>query len=301
MRRSLEYSGGFLFDPFSTRLEDFGLVRSGRIPATLNYMNDAKLFLDRGDLSAAVEAALRLVKANPTVYAARSFLFELSLFSGDWDRADRQLDTIGHQDANSALGSLIYRQNLSAERDRLKFFAEGLRPETPDAPTDYVNDLFTANDLIREGKTAEARELLDKVEEERPASPCFVNGAHLSDFRDYNEPTMCVFEAIVKDSYVWLPFESVKKIEFLERKSLRDVFWPQAQFELTNGTTGELFLPSLYANSWKSGDDQVRLGRSVDWREVGDDIYLGEGGRVFTMDGKDKAILDISSIEFIYE
>lgn len=252
-------------------------------------------------MTAAVESALGLVKSNPTVYSARSFLFELSLFAGEWDRADRQLDVIGHQDANSAIGSLIYRQNLSAERDRIKFFAEGLRPETPEAPTDYVNDLFTANDLIREGKTAEARELLDKVEEERPAFSCTVNGEGFSDFRDYNEPTMCVFEAIVKDSYVWLPFASVKKIDFLERKSLRDIYWPQAEFELTDGTKGELFLPSLYVNTWKNADDQVRLGRTVDWRDIGDDIYIGEGARIFTMDGKDKPILDIKSIEFNHE
>ena len=257
--------------------------------------------LDKGNLAGAVDAALGLVKSNPTVYAARSFLFELSLFSGDWDRADRQLDVIGHQDANSAIASLIYRQNLSAERDRIKFFTEGLRPETPDAPTDYVNDLFAANDLIREGKTAEARELLDKVEEERPAFSCTVNGEGYSDLRDYNDATMCVFEAIVKDSYVWLPFSSVKRITVLERKSLRDVFWPQAEFELTNGTNGELFLPSLYVHSWKNGDDQVRLGRSVDWRDAGDDIYIGEGARVFTMDGKDKPILDLKSIEFNHD
>ncbi len=261
-------------------------------------MNEAKMQLDKGNLGAAVEAALGLVKSNPTVYAARSFLFELSLFSGDWDRADRQLDVIGHQDANSAIASLIYRQNLSAERDRIKFFAEGLRPETPDAPTDYVNDLFTANDLIRSGKTAEARELLDKVDEERPAFPCLVNGEGYSDLRDYNDPTMCIFEAIVKDSYVWLPFSSVKSITVLERKSLRDVYWTQAEFELTNGTTGELFMPALYVNSWKNGDDQIRLGRSVDWLDAGDDIYIGEGTRIFTMDGKDKPMLDIKTIEF---
>lgn len=261
-------------------------------------MNDAKLHLDKGNLTAAVESALDLVKSNPTVYAARAFLFELSLFAGGWDRADRQLDVIGHQDANAAIGSLIYRQNLSAERDRIKFFEAGLRPETPDPPTDWINDLFTANDLIREGNTLEARTLLDKVEEERPAFSCTVNGEGFSDFRDYNDPTMCVFEAIVKDSYVWLPFTSVKSLEFLERKSLRDVYWPQAKFELTNGTNGELFLPSLYVNTWKNADDQVRLGRSVDWREAGDDIYIGEGTRVYTMDGKDKPILDLKSIQF---
>jgi protein involved in temperature-dependent protein secretion len=41
-------------------------------------MNDAKLALDKGDLTGAVEAALRLVKTNPTDTAARIFLFELS-------------------------------------------------------------------------------------------------------------------------------------------------------------------------------------------------------------------------------
>src|SRR5687767_6160839 len=204
-------------------------------------MNVAKQQLDAGNLATAVEAALGLVKSNPTDQSARTFLFELSCFSGDWDRADRQLDVIGHQDANAAIGSLIYRQNLSAERDRIKFYSEGLRPETPETPTEYINDLFTANDLIREGKTAEARELLDKVEEERPAFSCTVDGESYGDFRDYNEPTMCVFEAIVKDSYVWLPFSSVKSIKFLDRKSLRDVYWPQAEFELTNGANGELF------------------------------------------------------------
>src|SRR3990170_7055359 len=97
-------------------------------------MNEAKKQLDAGNLAAAVEAALSLVKSNPTVQSARTFLFELSCFSGDWDRAEKQLDVIGHQDANTAIGSLIYRQNLSAERDRIKFFAEGLRPETPETP-----------------------------------------------------------------------------------------------------------------------------------------------------------------------
>lgn len=264
-------------------------------------MNEAKMQLDKGNLTGAVEAALGLVKSNPTVYAARSFLFELSLFAGEWDRADRQLDVIGHQDANSAIGSLIYRQNLSAERDRLKFFSEGLRPETPDAPSGYINDLFTANDLVREGKTAEARELLDKVEEERPAFSVTVNGENFADFRDHNDLTMCVFEAIVKDSYVWLPFESVKSLRFLERKSLRDVYWRQAEFELTNGSNGELFLPSLYANTWKNADDQIRLGRSVDWLDAGDDIYVGEGTRIYSMDGRDLPVLDIETIEFNHE
>lgn len=264
-------------------------------------MNDAKLQLDEGNLKGAIDAALAAVKANPTNVAARIFLFELSCFSGDWERAARQLDIVGHQDVNAMIGSKIYTENFEAERARMNFFAHSSVPETLMPLPEYVKELLRANDLIRQGNTAEAKTLLDEVEEKRPASPCKINGEEFGDFRDYNDATMCVFEAIVKGSYVWLPMEQITKINFLERKSLRDIYWLQAEVELTNGTNGEMFLPSLYANSWKSGNDAIRLGREVDWRNAGDDIFIGEGTKLFWMDGNAKSILDIQTIEFTHE
>src|SRR4051794_17826693 len=222
-------------------------------------MNDAKLQLDQGILSGAVEAALRLVKTNPTNASARTFLFELSCFAGDWDRAEKQLDVIGHQDANAMMGSLIYRQNFKAERDRMKLFSDGLKPQFMTAVPSYVEDLFSAANRLREGNSFEARSILDSVEENRPAFRCTVNGEGFSDFRDYNVLTMCVFEDFHKDVYMWLPFESVRKVEFFEPKSLRDLYWLQGTCELTNGMDGEMFFPALYSGSWKSDNDQIRL------------------------------------------
>jgi len=262
-------------------------------------MNDAKLQLDAGNLTAAVEAALRLVKTNPTDATARTFLFELSCFAGDWDRAEKQLDVIGHQDTNAMVGSLIYRQNFKAERDRAKFFSDGLKPQFMTAVPAYVEDLLQAENRLREGNTSEARSLLDSVEENRPAFQCSVNGEAYSDFRDYNDLTMCVFEAFHKDAYMWLPFESVQKIEFFKPKTLRDLYWIQAKVDLTTGLGGEMFIPALYSGSWKSDNDQVRLGRMTDWRDLGEELFTGEGTKLFWMDGKDKSILDIQTIEFL--
>ena len=261
-------------------------------------MNEAKIHFDTGNLTGAIESAIQAVKNNPTDAAARIFLFELSCFSGDWDRAERQLDVIGHQSADALIGSQIYRQNFHAERDRLDVFTKGKRPEFMMPPPDYVEELYAANNLFREGKTAEARELLDKIEEERPAFACKVNGEEKEDFRDYNDLTMCIFEAIVKEAYVWLPMEQVVKIEFFEKKTLRDVFWRQAKVEVKNGLIGEMFLPSLYAGSWKNEDDQVRLGRTNNWRDAGEDLYVGEGLRMFFTNGEAVPILDINEIEF---
>jgi type VI secretion system protein ImpE len=164
-------------------------------------------------------------------------------------------------------------------------------------PPDYVIGLLTANNRIREGNVAEAREILDQVEEQRPAFACKINDQEVSDFRDYNDLTSCVFEVIVKDQYVWLPMEQVERIEFIAPKSLRDLFWIQAKVDTTNGTNGEMFFPALYANSFKSENDQVRLGRMTDWRELGEEIFIGEGMRMFWSDGNDKPILELNQIE----
>lgn len=262
-------------------------------------MNDAKLQLDAGDLTAAVESAVNLVKTNPTNEAARIFLFELSCFSGDWDRAERQLGVIGHQDVNAMIGSKIYEGNFKAERDRMKYFADGVVPEFMTAKPAYIDDLFAANNRLREGSDFEARGLLDQVEENRPAFKVSINGEGFSDFRDYNDLTMCVFEVLLRDSYIWIPFEQVVKIELFKPKTLRDLYWIQAKVELLNGTGGEMFLPALYSGSWKSTNDKVRLGRMTDWRDAGSETFIGEGLKVFWMDGKDKSILDIETIEFI--
>ncbi len=264
-------------------------------------MNEAKLQLDAGNLSGAIEAALAHVKSKPTDIPARIFLFELSCFSGDWDRAEKQLDVIGAQDPKAMIGSLIYRQNFKAERDRARFFSDGLQPGILAPPPRYVEDMIQANNRIREGNIAEARAIMDKVEEERPAFKSSVNGSEVSDFRDYNDSTMCIFEVLLKDQYLWLPIEHVQKIEFFKPKSLRDLFWIQAQVDLIEGTGGEMFFPSLYAGSWKNDNDQVRLGRMTDWRDLGEEIFVGEGTKLFWMDGRDRSIFDIQTIEFDHE
>lgn len=264
-------------------------------------MNDAKLKLDAGNLTGAVEEAIKLVKTNPGNATARTFLFELCCFSGEWDRAEKQLDMIGHQDPNAMIGSIIFRQNFKAERDRLALFEKGQRPEFMMGQPGYVAELLKACDLLREGKAEEARAAFDEVEENRPAVSCTINGETYSDMRDYNDMTMCVFEIFFKDSYVWMPMEHVEKINFLPQKSLRDIYWRQAEIELKNGIGGEVFFPALYAGTWRHQDDNVRLGRGVDWRDAGGDVFVGEGTKLFWADSRDKNIFELETIEINVE
>ncbi len=262
-------------------------------------MQKAKTLLDSGDLNGAVEQLISDVKASPTDTTLRTFLFELLCFAGEWERAEKQLDVIGHQSMQTAIGVQAYRNNIKAERDRQRLYTDGLQPHFLSEPPAYVDQLLAANNRLREGHLAEARELLDRAEEERPAlSGKLNNDKSFEDFRDYNDATGSVLELIVKDQYTWLPFEQIKRIEIAGPKNLRDLLWASARIESLDGTMGEVFLPTLYAGSEQHENDQVRLGRMTDWRQASEELYTGVGMRLFLVDDEDKAMLELRSVEF---
>ena len=81
-------------------------------------MSDATAHFQAGRLADAVTAALAEVKANPGDTARRVFLAELLCFTGEFERADRQLDVIGDQDPGAALGLALFRQLIRAAQAR---------------------------------------------------------------------------------------------------------------------------------------------------------------------------------------
>lgn len=261
-------------------------------------MMPAKELFEAGKLDEAVEALLSEVKGNPNDAAKRTFLFELSCFSGDWDRAQRQLDVIGHQSAQAELGVMVYRANINAEKERRRVFSEGVPPHFLREPPAYVDLHVAAINQIREGKFDEARATLDKAEEERPAISGKFDGQEFQDFRDYDDRVGPVLELIVKDKYAWLPFEQIKHIEISPPRHLRDLLWASAKIEALDGTIGEVYVPSLYAGSSEFGNDQVRLGRMTDWAKPSEDLYNAVGQRLFLVDGADKSLFEARTVEF---
>src|SRR5262249_40475992 len=122
-------------------------------------MNVAKAKFEAGELQSGIDELTSKVKANPTDRQQRIFLFEMLLFAGDWERAERQLEVIGNQSMEAGLGVQIYRDNLKAERDRIRLFSEGLRPHFIGEVPDYVALHLDAINRLREGKIGEAREI----------------------------------------------------------------------------------------------------------------------------------------------
>src|SRR5947209_5039936 len=89
-----------------------------------------------GQLQQAVDAQVKEVKAQPQDHARRLFLFELLAFSGDLDRARKQIDVLKYDDVAQEAAAQHYRHLLDAEALRRRLFRESLQPgffgEVPD-------------------------------------------------------------------------------------------------------------------------------------------------------------------------
>jgi type VI secretion system protein ImpE len=247
-----------------------------------------------GQLTAAINAGLADVKKHPTDTARRGLLCELLCFAGAWERADKQLDTIGQQEPLAIPRISLFRQLIRAELARQQFFAEGRLPEFLGEPTPVLRLHLQASIALRENKPAEAAALLTQAEEQRlpPRGEC--DGQAFEDFRDLDDFSASFFEVLTSTGkYYWIPIEAVEVAEFRPPERPHDLLWRRTHMVVTDGPDGEVFLPTIYPLTFASGDDQLRLGRGTDWRGQEGEPVRGVGLRMFLVGDQEKTILEL--------
>lgn len=251
-----------------------------------------------GQLGFAIEHVVQDVKGRPTDVRLRILLFELLCFSGDWARAEKQLEVIGHQNVDSEIGVQVYRHAIKAERDRRQVLQEGVQPHFFIEPPGYVDLQLKALAEMRASHGQRGREAYMHAKSQWPMLKGKLNGKDFSGFRDSNDLLGPILEVIVRDQYAWLPFEQVSRMELDSPKKLRDSIWVSAQLEMIDGTAGRMFIPALYASSADHGSEDIKLGRKTDWLEVVDHVFEAIGLRMFFTDEFEQPILGTHTIEF---
>jgi type VI secretion system protein ImpE len=257
---------------------------------------NAKQLFDAGNLAGAVEAAMQEVRAKPLDAVARTFMFELFCFAGEWDRAQKQLDVVAHQNAQAEWAATVYGNLLEAERVRARCYASGAAPEFLLDPPEHVRLHVDALGRLAAGKPAEAAERVGRASEMRPAVAAVVNDEPIEEFRDCDDLLAPVLELMIVRDYVWLPLEQLQSLEVQAPERPRDLLWAPARLTLVDGTSRSGYLPVLYFGSHRSGNDQIRLGRLTEWEPKADGLTLGLGRREFLTDANTVDQLSIRSL-----
>ncbi|MBL8193167.1 MAG: hypothetical protein JNM06_05050 [Blastocatellia bacterium] len=258
----------------------------------------AKVLYQNGQLVEAIKELIQEVRNDPNNNWLRTFLFELLCFNGEWERAERQLKGLSIIGAKAEIGLLVYGNNIKAEIQRDKVFSNAMAPNFLFTPPNYISLQLAAVKKLQEQNYLETRSLLDELALNQPTLKGKLNGKKFSNFVDYNDFLANCLEVFLEDKYYWLPFENIQRLQVQPPKLLRDLVWAKAIVQLTNDTLVEVFLPTLYPNSYKHENELVRLGRMTDWKALPNEIYLGYGLRTFFSDKREKTIFEINELAF---
>jgi type VI secretion system protein ImpE len=258
---------------------------------------NAKEYYQAGQLAEAISAASEEVRQHPQEVSPRGLLCELLCFAGELQRADLQLDALAHQDPQSQLGIVMFRQLVRAALARQQFYGEGRLPEFLDPPSPRLRRHLEASICLREGHSDQAAALLAEAERQRPELTGTCNRQPFTGLRDLDDLTSSFFEVLTSNGkYYWIPMERVEQIEFCRPQRPRDLLWRPAHISVSDGPTGDVFLPALYAGSHGDADERVRLGRLTDWRGGDGGPSRGVGQRIFLVGEQDRSILELEEI-----
>ena len=222
-----------------------------------------------GRLRDAVDAQILEVKAQPSDADRRVFLFELLLFTGELDRARRQVDAIQYDEIERQAALLGYRQLLDSEEARRKVIRGDAAPEFFEEPFESVKRRVEAVTALARGDVEAARGLLEDANEAASKIDAIANGKPATEVRDADDLFGTVLEVMAKGKYYWVPLETVASLAMNPPKFPRDTVYFPAKLQLLDGSTGDVFLPVLYPGSHDHPDDLVKLGRSTAWRDHG--------------------------------
>lgn len=263
-------------------------------------MNPIELF-QAGKLVEAVAAVTDSVRNKPTDVKSRSLLCELLCFSGEFERADKQLDAALQTDPQTMTGVSLLKHLIRSELSRREVFRQGRVPEFLAMPTASQKLRLEALVCLRAGHHADAGRLAGEAAELDPELSGEVNGTTFSQFRDMDDilgQTLEVYTATGK--YYWIGFEQIVSLEFNPVEHLSDMLWRSAAIETAGEVSGRVHIPALYEGSANSADQRIRIGRATEWNQSDPAApTLGAGQREFLMNDDVVSIMEINKLSFV--
>lgn len=254
---------------------------------------DAKELIRAGRLSEARTQSIEEVKASPADAGKRTLLFQIHCLCGEWDKAERDLDIIAAMDVTKEAGVQVYKNLVSAEKERIEVFRNNLRPSFMPGTPPYIETYYAAREKLAGKKTEEAATLFSQIDSQMSVISGIVNGKNFTGLKDTDIYVYRFLEALVHERYVWVPFESVRELSVTPPKTLFDLIWAPAVVTTWQGLTLNCFLPVLYTESFLNKDDRIKLGRMTDWENLGGPFEKGMGQHVYQIGEDEVAILEI--------
>ena len=230
----------------------------------------AKELFRAGKVREAAKDLAAYLREHPADTAQRTFLFELLCFSGEYERAEKQLGVLADGGDKAQLGAVLYYSALHAEKTRHELFQKEVFPNTDDGSA---------------------------------ASPTGAwNGKAFESIRDADPDIGPRLEVYAAGAYLWIPFKHLASVEMEAPQKLRDTLWSPAFVRtgpsFKGADLGQVLIPVIYPFSWKHPDENVWLGRATAWGTDDRGREYPAGQKLFLVDGEEVPLLELRSLQF---
>ncbi len=260
-------------------------------------MDALQLFRD-GNLQAAIAECTGEVQSHPGKPDPRDLLSQLLCFRGEWERADKHLETLETQFPDRAPVVSLIRQLIRAAKAREQFYDNGRAPELLTPPAEYLQRYLQAAVCLRQGESGEAAGLLAAADASRPRIVGRCDGQPFQDLRDADDFSAAFLEVFTTTGkYYWIPWEGIRRLQLHPVESPIDVLWRRCQIQATACPEGIVYVPQLYAGSSRAEDDLLRLGRSTEWCGPDEGPVRGVGHRILWIDDATRPLIEIRNLE----
>lgn len=228
-------------------------------------MDKAYSLYIQGELRAAIAELGEQLRRAPADVKARTFLFELLCFAGEFDRAEKQLAILATGSDSANIGATFLKDLLLAHRQR-----ESLMEKTPQSDDGQLS-----------------------------AAPMRINGISYSACADAEDRVCGGLETYGSIGYKVIPWEEIERLEIQQPRRLRDLLWIPA--ELFSREADEepksIYLPALAPGSWRHADDNVRLGKTAVVEEDSAAHVVSFGPKFLLCDDDTISLLDVRTLE----
>lgn len=245
----------------------------------------------------------RQIQANPANADLRAAFVQLLCLSGNWARAQTQLQSWLALSPQAQPTVNLLQQAIAGELQRDAVLRGEADPVLPGSAWHWCDTLLAALQAETAGDVARGSALRAEALALAAANPGTATqqdqSTAFSWLMDGDSRFGPVCEVISQGRYYWIPFAAIREMQFQAPASVTDLVWRHTRVQLVDGSEQVCQIPARYP-LLAASDERFLRASVTEWQPLGDDPdqFIGQGQKMWLSDSAEFSLLSLQQVVF---
>ena len=266
-------------------------------------MESLQHLLANATLSETLADVTRQIQANPANADLRAAFVQLLCLSGNWTRAQTQLQSWLALSPQAQPTVTLLQQAIAGELQRDAVLRGEADPVLPGSAWHWCDTLLAALQAETAGDVARGSALRAEALNLAAANPGTATQQDqptaFSWLMDGDSRFGPVCEVINQGRYYWIPFAAIREMQFQAPASVTDLVWRHTRVQLVDGSEQVCQIPARYP-LLAASDERFLRASVTEWQPLGDDPdqFIGQGQKMWLSDSAEFSLLSLQQVAF---